>query len=326
MDPIRVATLAPHGQGRQLLRFLAELEASHRPHERKAYLPEWPGFSKVFGLRVVPAESAAAHVEMPADLDTQLDASAKPHHVLADTLSRALRAFGPAGANYDVLMILLPERWEAGFEGPEDDAFDLHDYIKAQLAMRGLASQIIRDASGLSYFCRCSVAWRIGIALYSKAGGVPWKLADTDPDTAYIGLSYALRPKGAGGERFLTCCSQVFDADGAGLEFIAYETPDYRILGDNPYLSRPEMRRVMARSLVLYQQRHAGRVPRRIVVHKTPPFKPREIEGAFDALGHIATVDLVQIQQDTPWRGLRMDQPPPSSARGGEPARYPLER
>jgi hypothetical protein len=36
--------------------------------------------------------------------------------------------------------------------------------------------------------------WRIGLALYAKAGGVPWKLAEMDPETAYIGISYAVRP------------------------------------------------------------------------------------------------------------------------------------
>jgi hypothetical protein len=36
--------------------------------------------------------------------------------------------------------------------------------------------------------------WRIGLALYAKVGGLTWKLADTDPETAYIGISYAVRP------------------------------------------------------------------------------------------------------------------------------------
>jgi hypothetical protein len=36
--------------------------------------------------------------------------------------------------------------------------------------------------------------WRVGLALYAKAGGVPWKLSDTDPETAYIGISSAVRP------------------------------------------------------------------------------------------------------------------------------------
>jgi hypothetical protein len=324
IDPIRVATLAPHGEGATLKRFLDELEAAHQPSERRQYLPAWPGFSKVFGLRLVPAEASTAHIQLPGDLDSRLDAASQPHVVLADELTKALRAFGSAGSDYDLVMILLPDRWNEGFYGPDGDDFDLHAFLKAVLAMKGLPSQIVRETSALTYFCRCSVAWRMGVAAYCKAGGVPWKLAEADEEVAFIGLSYALKPGAPEGQRFLTCCSQVFDADGAGLEFIAYETPDYRMYGENPFLSRAEMRRVMSRSLDLYLQRHNGRPPRRVTIHKTTEFKPREIDGVYDALGHIAEVDLVQIKRHSGWRGFRVD--PPRSGRRGSPAGYPLER
>jgi hypothetical protein len=71
--------------------------------------------------------------------------------------------------------------------------------------------------------------WRIGLALYAKAGGVPWKLADIDPETAHIGLSYAVRPPNSDRPRFVTCCSQVFDAEGAGLEFVAYDAHEVEV-------------------------------------------------------------------------------------------------
>jgi hypothetical protein len=327
IDPIRVATLSPHGSSRSMREFINEFERSHTPRERKNYLPDWPGFSKVFGLRIVSADAPGAHIELPADLDQRLSSAAKPHIVLADAVIKALRSFTAAGTDYDILMIMLPNRWEPGFEGAEDETFDLHDFIKAQLALKRLPSQIVNDGDNgaLTYFCRASVSWRLGIALCCKAGGVPWKLADLDPEVAFIGLSYALRPDTQGGTRFLTCCSQVFDADGAGLEFVAYNTSDYKIFGKNPFLSREEMRRVMARSLALYQGRHGGRVPRHVFVHKTTEFKPREVEGVFDALGHIATVDLLQIKDDTAWKGLRID-PPRGGGKKGEPAGYPLER
>jgi hypothetical protein len=325
IDPIRVATLSPHGESGRMQAFVKEFESTHSPRERRNYLSDWPGFSKVFGLRVVPADAPGSHVELPADLDQRVATAAKPHAVLAEAITQGLRSFTAAGTDYDVLMIMLPDRWAAGFEGPEDETFDLHDFIKGQLALKRLPSQIVQEGGALSYFCRASVSWRLGIALYVKAGGVPWKLADSDPEVAFIGLSYAMRPDAEGGTRFLTCCSQVFDADGAGLEFVAYDTSDYQVFGKNPYLSREEMRRVMARSLALYQSRHAGRVPRHVFVHKTTEFKSREVEGVFDALGHVAAVDLLQIKDDTPWKGVKID-PPRGGGQKGEAAGYPLER
>jgi hypothetical protein len=73
----------------------------------------------------------------------------------------------------------------------------------------------------------------------------------------------------------------VLDADGAGLEFVAYETDDIHLERDNPFLSRSDMRRIMARSLALYQRRHGGRSPKRVVIHKSTDFKPDEVDGCF---------------------------------------------
>jgi hypothetical protein len=271
-------------------------------------------------------------VELPASFEDELAASRSPHILLADRLTREIQALNLHRHAFDVLMIFLPGRWQPAFWGGDGEDFDLHDFLKAVTAVQGIPLQIINDgdpSSALEYYCRCSVAWRLGIALYCKAGGVPWKLAPSDDGTAFIGLSYALRPNVAEGARFVTCCSQVFDADGAGLEFIAYSPEEVEVeideRGENPFLSRAEMRRVMSRSLSLYQRRHGGRAPRRVVVHKTTEFKDNEVGGCFDALHVAGEVHLLQIQQNTPWRGLLIERPKRSDDRA-VPGRYPLLR
>jgi hypothetical protein len=210
---------------------------------------------------------------------------------LAQLITDAMARLDTRRNEYDVLLIVLPDRWEYAFEG-EEDGFDLHDHIKAINASRGTPTQFINEIGALDYRCRASVMWRLSIALYCKAGGVPWKLADTDPTAAFIGVSYALKLDPSGKITFVTCCSQVFDSDGAGLEFVAHETRDVHQDGDNPFLSRSEMRRIMARSLSLYQRRHGGQSPQKISVHKTTEFKEHEVEGCFDAFDSIAGVDL----------------------------------
>ena len=163
------------------------------------------------------------------------------------------------------------------------------------------------------------------MALYAKAGGVPWKLAEADPETAHIGISYSLRSVESDSPRFITCCSQVFDPDGAGLEFIAYEAHDFEVHRRNPFLSRFEMFRVMTRSMDLYGRRHAGKPPRKVVVHKTTEFKPEEVAGCMEALHLCESVDLVQVVEDVDWRGVRID-PGSSGARKGRAARFPVSR
>ena len=51
------------------------------------------------------------------------------------------------------------------------------------------------------------------------------------------------------------------------------------------FLTRDDMRAVLARSLELYQGRNGGNLPKRLVIHKTTAFKQEEVDGAFDALG-----------------------------------------
>lgn len=124
-----------------------------------------------------------------------------------------------------------------------------------------------------------------------------------------IGRESGCRP------RFVTCCSQVFDADGSGLEFVAYDAHEVEIHRDNPFLSRTEMFRVMTRSMDLYRRRHAGRSPHRVMVHKTTEFKRDEVDGCMEAF---------HLCEDVGWRGIRIDRDPNGGK--GRPARFPVPR
>jgi len=322
-DPIRLAIIAPHGELGRIDGLIAELEQSARPQERRQYLVDFNGMSRVFGVRVV-ADDPAVRFELPKALDSELESVAQPHHHLAEILTRALDALRADRTHFDVVVLYIPLRWENCFYGTAEEDFDLHDHLKAASAVRGIPLQVIRDDKALAYPCRCSLRWRVGIALYCKAGGIPWKLARSEEGHAFIGISYASRKTKGGETRFVTCCSQVFDADGAGLDFLLYETDDFRVERENPFLSRGEMRRVMTRSLVLYTQRHSGRAPKRVTVHKSSQFTRDEVDGCFDACQSVDNLDLLHIQQDVPWRGIKIEEQRGQSK--GVPASYPCER
>tara|TARA_R110000782_G_scaffold268961_1_gene366194 strand:+ start:9999 stop:11429 length:1431 start_codon:yes stop_codon:yes gene_type:complete len=307
-DPIRVAIIAPAGQVERVNGLLRELQQSHQPRERRQYLPGFPGFSKVFHVNMGPA-GPQTNVELPGDLTDQIKAAEKPHLKLAEALQHALRALSHQRDAFDVVYILLDKAWEPGFYGGEGDDFNLHDYVKAIAAFEGIPTQFLNEDRSLAYYCRASVMWRLGIALYTKAGGVPWVLANIDPGTAYIGIDYALRPNTDSDSRFAICCSQVFDAEGSGLEFVAYEASGVRMFGKNPFLHRDQMMKVMSRSLAVYQRKHAGAVPSRIVVHKNTEFKPYEIDGVFDAFPNTENVELIHVQQNCGWRGVYITKP-----------------
>jgi len=267
----------------------------------------FPGFSKVFRVSLTLAPGAS-RAELPASLDADVASSERPHRVLADAAMNAIQTLRAMRNEFDLVLFYLPERWRRGFEAKDGEDFDLHDFLKANCASLGIPIQVVNDRENgaLGYYCRASVGWRLSIALYCKAGGVPWTMADAEPDVAYIGVSYALRGDPEAEPRFAICCSQVFDAEGAGLDFIAYEAEDVKVFGKNPFLSRAQMMKVMSRSLDIYQRRHSGRKPKRTVVHKNTEFRRDEIEGCFEAFASIRDVELVHVQQNVPWRGIYM--------------------
>lgn len=227
--------------------------------------------------------------------------------------------------HFDVAIVYLPNSLSSAFRSPSDDElsdFDLHDSIKALSSSLHVPLQVLNDES-INYRCRCSVMWRLSIALYAKAGGIPWKLDNFEDRHAYVGLSYCIRkfPE----PRFVTCCSQIFDSQGAHLRFLLYESHEGQYEGDNPYLPRQDMYRVMTRTLSLYQLQKGG-PPSRLVVHKTTPFSREEIEGCIDALGTVDNLELLTLTQNIPWQGIRIDRPKDDKSTKGFPPSFPLDR
>jgi len=296
--------------------FLGKLVAEHQPTDRRKYVPAYPGFRALYGVGLRPADDSV--VQLSPDIVKSPD----PHKAIATELAPAVRRLTSTRSSWDVLIIALPAAWRR-WKLSADGAFDLHDQLKAFSAPLGLPTQILWEDSALNYKHQCSLAWRLSLALYAKAGGTPWRLQrDTDTNVAYVGLSYAIR--GGTSDSFVTCCSQVFDADGGGMDFVAYDVGKGVDL-ENPHLTRDQMRAVMSRSARLYQDRHAGNLPRRIVVHKTTAFRDDEIDGVFDAWGAADEVECVRIQSATPWRGVQLVTSK-SSQNPSEPGSWPVQR
>lgn len=320
---VRIAIAGP-ASGRDARRdLLRSLNEAHAPTDRRDYVPPYPGFEAVFGAPLAPAPPEA-QIALP---ETPDEAAGSRHDAVRAALASAISRLSAVRDRFDVAIFHLPDAWGPGLKGV---GFDAHDELKALGAASGIPTQVVNDRL-FKFDYKASRAWRLGIAMYVKAGGIPWKLAPIPgvPDgSAYIGLAYALRgdPRQA---QFVTCCSQVFDADGGGIQFVAYDAhdpvEDTPAARRNPYLSRDDMRAVLARSLQLYQRRNGGRIPQRVVVHKTTAFREAELDGALDALAAVPEVDCLEITTNVAWRGvwLRASQ---KADRKSEPDGYPVWR
>lgn len=308
-----VSTTKLYPRARQ---FLGSLLAQHQPTDRRKYVPPYPGFKAVYGVDLTPATDSVVQ------LDPALVNAPDPHHAIASALAQAVRQLTATRSSWDVLVVVLPAAWRQ-WKISADEAFDLHDQLKAFAAPMGIPTQVIWEDGAINFKHPCSLSWRLSMALYAKAGGTPWRLhRANDADVAYVGLSYAIR--GGTKDAFVTCCSQVFDADGGGMDFVAYDVGQGVDL-DNPHLTRDQMRAVMSRSVRLYQERHAGNLPTRIVVHKTTRFRDEEVDGVFDAWDACEEVECVRVQSSTPWRGVRLVAAKPGQGRS-QPANWPVQR
>ena len=317
--------VGPRAGRESVVTLMKLVQQSHRPSDRKEYVPEYPGFQKLFGVPL-NAATQAARVSWPDALE-DLPFKGTGEQRLQAAFESALSQLDLVRSEFDVVVVHLPDAWASALHTP---TFDAHDTLKVIGAQFGIPTQVLNDRA-FTFSAKASIAWRLAIALYVKAGGIPWKLAPLPgvPDgTAYIGLAYALRPH-EDGVHYVTCCSQVFDMDGGGMQFVAFEArdpvADVQEAKRNPFLSRSDMRAVLARSLQLYQSRNGGSLPRRLVVHKTTAFREEEIQGASEALAAVPEFECIEVGTNSSWRGVWMVGNP----RGPKPTKadgYPVPR
>jgi hypothetical protein len=192
---------------------------------------------------------------------------------------------------------------------PESASRTLHRVIKAEGMRHGLPTQLAWEPTltgGAGVQDAGTRAWNFCTALYYKAGGLPWRAAGLAPDTCYIGISFFRSIYDA--SALHTSMAQAFSDRGEGF-VLRGATFDWDRRQGPPVLPPDLGKRLMAQVIDQYQ-RHHGRPPARVVVHKSSGFGEPEMDGMHAGVAGVPYVDFLAVRRSA-IRFLRVGEEPP---------------
>ena len=222
---------------------------------------------------------------------------------LADTTRRAGAAEAGSGAAAD-----------AGECASLPQFANFHDLLKARVLQIRQPIQIIRRSTwdesvpppaGRSRQDEASRAWNLHVAMYYKAGGVPWRLPRDSADltTCYVGVAFY---RNSDDTTLDTSVAQVFNERGDG---VIVRGGPARVSRDDrqPHLTEHDAHALLVHALATYRREHRT-LPARLVLHKTSSFTGAEIAG-FQAAADEQGLDTLELSWITSSEGARLFRP-----------------
>ena len=198
---------------------------------------------------------------------------------------------------------------ETGTDG--DTSRDFRRALKAKAMLYKLPTQLANDHLFLSppgSDDPATKAWDVCTACFYKAGGIPWRLANSDPHVCYAGISFH-RLKTSDRNIVYSSTAQAFSTDIEGFvlkgEQIDWDRADGRI----PHLNQQQALNLGKEILAEYRSR-SGRDPLRIALHKTSKFSDGEKEGFAEAWRTVPQREFIVLYQ-TSFRLLSEGDYPP---------------
>lgn len=168
---------------------------------------------------------------------------------------------------------------------------DFRRQLKARSMKYDIPIQIIRESTlrlvpwtdrserGLTPLC--DRAWNLGVALYYKAGGKPWRLSSAREGVCYIGVAYR-RTAQTSRSRSACCAAQMFLDTGDGVVFMGEYGPWYSLERNDFHLTRGAAKRLLEGVLRTYEQLE-GKPLREVFLHCRSNINDEEFAGFKEA-------------------------------------------
>ena len=304
---IKLALLTPRQFRKEVIQHLEKLKMRFITDlkQEKYFLPEYAGFESIYRRSIdIPNTSDGARYK-EYNADNVIKLSAKEFY---EGLTKYIDVFEKNLMEFDVLIIYIPTQFSHLRELKNESVyFDLHDSIKLYCASKGIVVQLIEGKSAIPNAKNdlAKIMWGLSTGIYSKAVGRLWKPAIYNRNTVFVGLSYVQSINN--GEKISIGCSQLFDAEGNGMRLYLRPLKNPQIIQKNPYMRNEDASKLMLNLKKLYDDSVPTYDLKRVVIHKTTFFTKEEIEGITRGLSGIEDIELLQIQEFSPWRAIRFD-------------------
>lgn len=212
-----------------------------------------------------------------------------------------LQLFEPTEEEKKLASELVPQAEELLFR-------NFHRALKAKCMLQPnpVPLQILRRQAYVASEAKQSEAtraWNLGLALYYKAGNIPWRPMGLPKGSCFVGVSFHHLKRRAGDVVYASV-AQAFSNDVEPFALKGASIPHDQIRNKQPYLQETEAADLISKVIDEYIN-HAGDAPSRLIIHKTSGYQPEEEAGFHSAiLKKVAQCDLVWLRP-TGFRLLR---------------------
>jgi len=181
--------------------------------------------------------------------------------------------------------------------------YDFHNYIKVLGYELKIPTQLMLPESlllkGGNLEDPASVAWNYAVAQYYKFSGIPWKLADLNPETVHVGISFYYDINKRDSVVIKAAIAQIYMRTGdsqiaRGLELMVEHEEDIK----RTNLTEDQAEDILLQAIGLYRRQHSNDNPNRIVVHKKSEYTKEENEGFLKAAQNIEVQDYIYIKEN----------------------------
>lgn len=307
-NEINLSVICGKRYSQKLYEFLSKLQTKHpTANINPDYLIDYPGFTSIYNipLNIPPVENSDNWVNIEFFGNGELET-----HENAIQLARLITSKIDQIANtqrQSTIVIFIPKEWQ-NFESyvNNEESFDLHDYIKAYAASKGVATQLIREET-LADDLTCQINWWLSLSFYVKSLRTPWILNNQEKDTAYAGIGYSLS-KIKDRQEVVIGCSHIYDSNGQGLKYKLSKIDSYVLdKQNNPFLSFKDAFQFGISIRELFYE-SLNKLPERVVIHKRTRFTENEINGIKSSLNKagIKKIDLIEISFEPDARFVAM--------------------